>query len=141
MDKAKYETLAESCRRAMANSSSADESTISPGEVFGSFDDVLKYSGAAPTEPYLRHVWRIWFADLSVKSPNISWTQEDYQYRVLRLWDGPPSTAHHGGTPKQAYVRTGERDDLRMLPPDTESNVRYGLLTHLPHRVWHRRHV
>lgn len=109
MDKAKYESLAAARRRAMGNAGE-NGAMLPPADVFGAFDDVLKYSGAAPTEPYLRHVWRIWFADLSVKSPSISWTRADYEDRVTRLWDGPSTEARHAGTPKQAYARVSERD-------------------------------
>lgn len=62
-------------------------------DLFGSFHDPLKYSGAAPTESYLQHVWRIWFKDLSLQTPvNLPWTREDYQRRVLHLWNSstPP---------------------------------------------------
>lgn len=68
--------------------------TVSPPDVFGAFDDPLKYAGAAPTESYLQHVWKIWFPDLSAqKSGNEAWTRADYDRRVVELWRPSSATA------------------------------------------------
>lgn len=115
MDKAKFESLAATRCRAASNEQVVD-AVVPKADVFGAFDDGLKYSGAAPTEPYLRHVWRIWFADLSVKSPNITWTRADYEYRVVRVWDGPSPASRHAGTPKHAYARMRERVPVIQAP-------------------------
>lgn len=64
--------------------------------LFGAFDDPVKYSGAAPTDSYLQHVWRMWFKDLTPQSANgtPSWTLGDYERRVQHLWTASRPSTH-----------------------------------------------
>lgn len=70
--------------------------------LFGAFDDPVKYSGAAPTDSYLQHVWRMWFKDLTPQSATgtPSWTLEDYESRVQHLWtaSSPPTHSAQSST-------------------------------------------
>ncbi|CAN0551098.1 unnamed protein product, partial [Ectocarpus sp. 12 AP-2014] len=58
-------------------------------EKFGSFDDTEKYSGAVPSDYYLRDVWRTYFSELPVlEVEGVKWTRKDYLHRVHQRWDG-----------------------------------------------------